>query len=69
MKRGAYEGFKRIYFPLRKFQIEFSAKLLGSGFRCLSLEGESYHGLTINSDLTLNCNCPITWVGGRSGAS
>jgi len=57
MSRGAYEAFKRMYFPIRRSQMGLSARLLSSRFRCNSLEGRAYHGLTINSDLTLTCNC------------
>ncbi|MGA1866540.1 MAG: radical SAM protein [Thermoplasmatota archaeon] len=57
MSRGAYEVVKRIYFKIKKRQLWLFAHLFGYRFRCRSLTGESDHGLTINSDLTLTCNC------------
>jgi len=33
------------------------AKITGRGYRCVALEGESEYNITINSDLTVSCNC------------
>lgn len=35
----------------------FRAKVTGRGYRCAALEGESEYNITINSDLTVSCNC------------
>src|SRR5882724_3653379 len=36
---------------------ELSARVRGQGFYCSALHGESDYNITINSDLTVSCNC------------
>ena len=40
-----------------KTWLEFSARLRGQRFYCNALSGESEYNLTINSDMTVSCNC------------
>lgn len=37
--------------------LEISAKLTGRKYVCTALQGESDYNVTINSDLTVSCNC------------
>ena len=37
--------------------LELRAKLTGRGYYCAALHGESEYDITINSDLTVSCNC------------
>lgn len=37
--------------------LEVKAKLSGRKFTCVALDGDSEYNLTINSDLTVSCNC------------
>src|ERR1017187_1575772 len=36
---------------------ELEARIRGSGYYCAALAGESGYNITINSDLTVSCNC------------
>ena len=36
---------------------EFRARITGRGYYCSALAGESDYSLTVNSDLTVSCNC------------
>jgi len=36
---------------------ELSARVRGQGFYCSALHGESDYNITVNSDLTVSCNC------------
>lgn len=38
-------------------KLELQARLTGRGYICAALQGESEYNLTINSDLTVSCNC------------
>jgi uncharacterized Fe-S cluster-containing radical SAM superfamily protein len=40
-----------------KFYYETSARVRGQAFYCSALHGQSDYNLTINSDLTVSCNC------------
>jgi MoaA/NifB/PqqE/SkfB family radical SAM enzyme len=45
---------------VRKFMggcLELRAKLSGRGYYCAALHGEAEYDITINSDLTVSCNC------------
>ncbi len=42
---------------LLKSWLEVSARLRGQAFYCSALHGQSEYNLTINSDLTVSCNC------------
>ena len=37
--------------------LELKAKATGRGYYCAALHGESEYNITINSDLTVSCNC------------
>lgn len=37
--------------------VELRAKFTGRGYYCAALHGESEYNITINSDLTVSCNC------------
>ena len=37
--------------------LELKAKFTGRKYRCIALDGESEYNITINSDLTVSCNC------------
>lgn len=37
--------------------LQLKAKISGRGFYCAALHGESEYNITINSDLTVSCNC------------
>ena len=37
--------------------LELRAKITGRGYYCAALHGESEYNITINSDLTVSCNC------------
>ena len=37
--------------------LSLKAKVTGRGYRCVALEGESEYNITVNSDLTVSCNC------------
>ena len=39
------------------FYLELKAKVTGRGYYCAALHGESEYNITINSDLTVSCNC------------
>ena len=39
------------------FYLELKAKSTGRGYYCAALHGESEYNITINSDLTVSCNC------------
>src|SRR5689334_3344202 len=40
-----------------KTYYEVSARLRRQGFYCAALQGQSDYNITINSDLTVSCNC------------
>jgi len=42
---------------LLAWKYEWQAKLSGRGYYCAALHGESEYNTTINSDLTVSCNC------------
>ena len=37
--------------------LELKAKITGRKYRCIALDGESEYNITVNSDLTVSCNC------------
>jgi MoaA/NifB/PqqE/SkfB family radical SAM enzyme len=37
--------------------LELRAKITGRKYRCIALDGESEYNITVNSDLTVSCNC------------
>ncbi len=41
----------------KKIWFETQAKMSGRGYYCTTLAGEDEYNLTINSDLTVSCNC------------
>jgi len=41
----------------KSFRLETQARASGRGYYCSALTGESDYNLTINSDLTVSCNC------------
>lgn len=48
---------QKFYRILRKRWLEFRAGLAGERFYCASLSGESAYNLSVNSDMTVSCNC------------
>jgi MoaA/NifB/PqqE/SkfB family radical SAM enzyme len=42
---------------LKSRWLELRAKILGEKYDCIALAGEAEYNLTINSDLTVSCNC------------
>jgi hypothetical protein len=56
-----------IKFSLIKFFKEFRACLKREKFYCRSLQGKSQYSLSINSDLTVTCNCSDLWETNQIG--
>ena len=51
----------------RRFSKEICALIAREAFYCTSLQGEANYGITINSDLTVSCNCSGLYGFGKLG--
>lgn len=52
---------------LRKYYKEICALITRETFYCTSLQGKADYGITINSDLTISCNCSDLYGFGKLG--
>ena len=52
---------------IRKKFKEIYCLLTNKKFYCASLQGKSIHGITVNSDLTVSCNCSDIYGHGKIG--
>jgi organic radical activating enzyme len=48
---------KNIVRTIRKWYLEVKVKIFGNSFYCAALNGESNYNISVNSDMTVSCNC------------
>ena len=67
-KRRLNWAFSDLYRKVLTWKLETQAKISGRGFTCDALDGVSEYNITINSDLTVSCNCQDYETTGQIGS-
>jgi hypothetical protein len=62
-----YDCFTYLLRIILKIYLEISAFFLRKKFYCLSLQGKSHYGISINCDLSVSCNCADIFGNGIIG--